>query len=137
MWYGDDIGFFDNGTMTPDQFANNYTQNTAPGNLQLCGGYINFTTGEEMPYLLSDLSLSDPGTQYHKGFLCPRKSLCVEGGNPYNGTLSFDNVLQALEVVFVIMSSNTFSDLLYDLTDSDFLASALCKSIFLSQRSNG
>ncbi|MCJ1394714.1 calcium channel protein [Xylographa bjoerkii] len=125
VWYGDDIGFFDNGTMTPDMFLNNYTQNLAPGNLQLCGGYVNFTTGEEMPYLLSDLSLSTPGTTYHKGFLCPPKSLCVEGGNPYNGTLSFDNVLQALELVFVIMSSNTFSDILYDLTDSDFLVAAL------------
>ncbi|MCJ1401150.1 calcium channel protein [Xylographa trunciseda] len=125
VWYGDNIGFFDNGTMTSDMLLNNYTQNLAPGNLQLCGGYINFTTGEEMPYLLSDLSVSHPGTTYHKGFLCPPKSLCVEGGNPFNGTLSFDNVLQALELVFVIMSSNTFSDIMYDLTESDFLVAAL------------
>ena len=133
VWYGDDIGFFDNGTMTTDMFLNNYTQNQAPGNLQLCGGYINFTTGEEMPYLLSDLSLSNPGTTYHKGYLCPPKSLCVEGENPYNGTVSFDNVLQALELVFVIMSSNTFSDLLYDLTDSDLLVAALCRLLLKDQ----
>lgn len=71
--------------------------------------------------------LRTPGTTSHKGFLCPQKSLCVEGQNPYNNTVSFDNVLQSLELVFVIMSSNTFSDLLYYTTNSDYVASALCK----------
>ncbi|KAL8634601.1 MAG: hypothetical protein Q9228_007803, partial [Teloschistes exilis] len=52
-------------------------------------------------------------------------SLCIEGDNPYNGTVSFDNVVQSLQLVFVTMSSNTFSDLLYYTTDSDWLASAL------------
>ena len=50
----------------------------------------------------------------------------MEQDNPYNGTVSFDNILQSLELVFVIMSSNTFSDLMYDLTDSDLLVAALC-----------
>jgi hypothetical protein len=66
------------------------------------------------------------GTDKHKGYLCPPQSLCVEGSNPYNGTVSFDNVLHSLQLVFVIMSSNTFSDLLYYTTDSDFLVAALC-----------
>ena len=131
MWVGDDIGYFDNHTLSAavlsDIAQNNYTQNLAPGNLQMCGGYFNFTTGAMMPYLLSDLKT--PGTSLHKGFLCPPKSLCVEGVNPYNGTVSFDNVLQSLELVFVIMSSNTFSDLMYDLTDSDFLVATLYFSI--------
>jgi hypothetical protein len=48
--------------------------------------------------------------------------------NPYNGTVSFDNVLQSLELIFVIMSSNTFSDLLYYTADSDYLAAAMCGS---------
>lgn len=60
-----------------------------------------------------------------KGYLCPQGSLCMEKTNPYNGTLSFDNILQSLEAVFVIMSSNTFTDLLYYTTDSDYLAAAL------------
>lgn len=91
-------------------------------NLQFCGGYINATTGERWPWLHSDFS---NGTSSHKGYLCPPQSICLEGSNPYNGTVSFDNILQSLQLVFVIMSSNTFSDILYYTTDSDFLAGAL------------
>lgn len=126
---------FNNGTVTPGIAQNQniaYNQNLAPGNLQLCGGYVNSTTFEMMPYLLPDLNVASRASTNHKGFLCPPRSVCVEGTNPYNGTVSFDNVFQSLQLVFVIMSSNTFSDLMYDLTDSDFLAAALCKCIDFS-----
>ena len=76
-----------------------------------------------MPWLHANFS---NGTDNHKGYLCPKGSLCLEGDNPYKGTVSFDNVLQSLQLVFVIMSSNTFSDILYYTTDSDFLAGAIC-----------
>ena len=75
-----------------------------------------------MPFLSADLS---NGSDFHKGFLCPQGSLCIEGSNPYRGTVSFDNVLQSLQLVFVIISSNTFSDILYYLTETDYLAAAL------------
>lgn len=76
-----------------------------------------------MPWIGSDGNTSN----YHKGYLCPQGSKCVEGSNPYDGTVSFDNVPQALQLVFVIMSANTFSDLLYYTTESDHLAAALCQ----------
>jgi hypothetical protein len=102
----------------------NFTSNDAYGTLQFCGGYLDNVTGQEMPWL--DATGNPSGTSPSaKGYLCPRGSLCVEGGNPYNGTVSFDNILQSLEAVFVIMSSNTFTDLLYYTTDSDYLAAAL------------
>lgn len=77
-----------------------------------------------MPWLDSS-GIPSAETPRAKGYICPQGSLCVEGTNPYNGTLSFDNILQSLEAVFVIMSSNTFTDLLYYTTDSDYLAAAL------------
>lgn len=77
-----------------------------------------------MPWLKSDAITY--ASSYPKGYLCPQGSKCVEGINPYNDTVSFDNVLQALQLVFVIMSANTFSDLLYYTTESDYLAAALC-----------
>ena len=101
-----------------------YGQNFAPGNLQLCGGYLDSKTGDPMPWRHNDTELSR-GHPTHKGYLCPKGSLCLEGTNPYNGTVSFDNVLQSLQLVFVIMSSNTFSDLLYYTTDADHLAGAI------------
>ena len=60
-----------------------------------------------------------------KGFICPKGSKCIESANPHSGTQSFDNILQSLELVFVIMSSNTWSDLLYHIADSDYLVGAL------------
>ncbi|KAI9722379.1 MAG: hypothetical protein M1812_001851 [Candelaria pacifica] len=106
----------------PEGKQNNFT-NSQPGNLQFCGGHLDKATKAPMPWLLSDGVT--PGARSHKGFLCPQYSYCIQGENPYNGTVSFDNVLQSLELVFVIMSSNTFSDLLYYTTESEYLAAAL------------
>jgi voltage-dependent calcium channel len=106
----------------PTGQQSNYTLNTAPGNTQFCGGYVNATTHEPWPWRYAD---GRNGTDGHKGYLCPENSICVEGENPYNGTVGFDNVGQSLEMVFVIMSSNTFTDIMYYLSDSDYLAAAL------------
>ncbi|KAK4937603.1 calcium channel protein [Elasticomyces elasticus] len=111
VWVGDDGS------------GQNYTLNIAPENIQFCGGYLDAATGFAMPWLKPD---GRNGTDSAKGYFCPQGSLCVEGPEgPYNGTVSFDNIVQSLELVFVIISSNTFSDLLYYLTDTDYLAAAL------------
>ncbi|GMF93304.1 unnamed protein product [Aspergillus oryzae] len=100
---------------------------------RFCGGYINETTGKEHPWIpVSDNSQSPPSA---KGYLCPAGSICIENEMPYKGTMNFDNILNSLELVFVIMSSNTFTDLLYYTTDTDYLAAALffvCGFIILS-----
>ncbi|KAA8897863.1 Ion transport protein-domain-containing protein [Sphaerosporella brunnea] len=96
-------------------------QSNYVNSFQFCGGYMNATTGQAMPFLRADGS---PGTDKAKGFICPPNSLCMDVGNPYSGTISFDNIIQSLELVFVVMTSNTFSDLLYYTADSDYLASA-------------
>uniref|UniRef100_A0A093VLY1 Calcium-channel protein CCH1 n=1 Tax=Talaromyces marneffei PM1 TaxID=1077442 RepID=A0A093VLY1_TALMA len=80
------------------------------------------STGEAMPWVYAN---NDPSPFSPKGYLCPQGSMCIEGTNPYNDTMSFDNIFNSLELVFVIMSSNTFTDLLYYTTNSDYLASAL------------
>lgn len=121
VWYSDIESVYNNPNADLSQIEI-YAQN-GPSNLQFCGGYINATTGAPRPWLKSNLI--DNGTSKHKGYLCPESSLCVEGSGPYSGTVSFDNILQSLQLVFVVMSANTFSDLLYYTTDSDFLAAAL------------
>lgn len=106
-----------------DGSGQNYSQNIAPENIQFCGGYLDPVTVAEMPWLKSDGS---NGTSHPKGFICPIGSFCVENfEGPYNGTIGFDNIAQSLEMAFVIMSSNTFSDLMYYLMDSDYLSAAL------------
>ncbi|EEP81058.1 conserved hypothetical protein [Uncinocarpus reesii 1704] len=100
----------------------NFTMNDAPDGIQLCGGYLDNITGTEKPWLLPDGS---QGANKAKGYLCPQGSLCVQGTNPYGGTVSFDNVIHSLQLVFVVMSSNTFTDLLYYTTDSDYLITSV------------
>lgn len=105
----------------PTNSNNNWTNSFA-----FCGGYLDPDTYLPRPWVtqLSNGSLV-PGTSSHKGYLCPVQSVCLETTNPYNGSMSFDNIANSLELVFVIMSSNTFSDQLYYLTNSDYLAAAI------------
>jgi hypothetical protein len=91
---------------------------------QFCGGHLRDVPGYH-PAGYIPLPGNPPGPQRGKGFLCPKGSFCVESDNPYNNTQSFDNILQSLELVFVVMSSNTWSDLLYTVADTDYLVSSL------------
>ncbi|KAK1757592.1 calcium-channel protein cch1 [Echria macrotheca] len=96
--------------------------------MSFCGGYLNTSTGQPEPWVFSPTrSLTDlrPGAQTAKGFICPRGSLCLQTDNPFNGTVNFDDIGHSLELVFVIMSANTFTDLMYYTVKSDFLPAAL------------
>ncbi|KAI9722779.1 MAG: calcium channel protein [Chrysothrix sp. TS-e1954] len=97
----------------------NWTTNSY-GNYQFCGGSLN-ANGSRSPWTYADGTSSGSS----KGYLCPPNSYCVSTLNPYGGTVSFDNILQSLQLVFVTMTSNTFTDILYYLADSDYLAAAL------------
>ncbi|KAM0723123.1 hypothetical protein Q7P37_001323 [Cladosporium fusiforme] len=88
---------------------------------QFCGGWW-AANGTKMPWQDEN---GVPGASRAKGFLCPVGSYCVEGDNPEGGTVSFDNVGNSMEQVFVIMTSNGFSDTMYQLADTDYLVAAI------------
>ncbi len=110
--------------LRPDDFAAAFSNDDAP-----CGGHLDNTTGMPMPWVQSQFPDSfdnlQNGTHDAKGYLCPRGSICLEQGSPSNGTVNFDNIIHSLELVFVIMSANTWSDLMYITIKSDFLSAAL------------
>lgn len=87
---------------------------------QYCGSYLSLD-GTPQPYI----TRQGRSSGVIKGFTCPKYSKCVSGDNPYGGTVNFDNILQSLEMVFVVMSANTFTDIMYDTMDSDNLAACL------------
>lgn len=101
--------------------------------MTFCGGHIDNDTLQPVPWV----KFNDTGSETNpldrlvnmtggaKGFICPQHSICLEQHSPYNQTVSFDNIVQSLELVFVIMSANTWSDLMYYTTNSDFQAAAL------------
>lgn len=98
--------------------------------MEFCGGHLDNQTGKTLPWVKfgSDLpSLDDlaNGTGSDKGFICPRGSIYLQQDSPFNGTVSFDDIFHSLELVFVIMSANPFSDLMYYTMESDYLQAAL------------
>jgi voltage-dependent calcium channel len=95
----------------------NFTQQ-----FQFCGGYLDPISFTPQPYITA---AGIPSNEAPKGFLCPVQSRCIENSNPYNGTLSFDNIAQSAEVVFVIISSNTFTDLMYYAIDAEYMVASL------------
>lgn len=99
--------------------------------MSFCGGYVNASGGDPLPWLQlpdpnsNDLSQAIAGAASAKGYICPNGSVCLQQPNPYNGTVHFDDILHSLELVFVIMSANTFTDLMYYTMNSDYMAAAL------------
>lgn len=85
-----------------------------------CGSFIG-TDGFVRSYLNRDGSSSGD----IKGYRCPMYSVCQSGENPYGGTVNFDNILQSMQLVFVVMSANTFTDIMYYTMDSDNIGSSL------------
>ncbi|CAJ0546434.1 Ff.00g099070.m01.CDS01 [Fusarium sp. VM40] len=110
--------------LQPTDLDASYTNEEA-----FCGGHLNNLTGEIMPWLKfnGSKSLADltNGTNEGKGSICPRGSICLQQSNPNNGTVNFDNIFNSLELVFVIMSANTFSDIMYKTMGSDYFQAAL------------
>ncbi|KAI1386973.1 Ion transport protein-domain-containing protein [Hypoxylon trugodes] len=107
----------------PTNFSATYTNE-----LIFCGGHLD-ENGTERPWVKSPfpnslLNLESPSSTA-KGYICPRNSICLEQSSPFNNTVNFDNIINSLELVFVIMSANTWSDLMYYLTYAEFLPAAL------------
>jgi hypothetical protein len=96
--------------------------------LQMCGGQFDNVTGAHEPWKIGPLTDLTDGATSPKGFLCPQGSICLQlepDQLPYSGTVTFDNIFHSLELVFVIMTANTYSDLMYYTLNSDYLAAAL------------
>ncbi|KAG5930018.1 hypothetical protein E4U42_003321 [Claviceps africana] len=110
--------------LDPRNFSATYTNE-----MEFCGGHLDNQTGKTLPWvkLTTPNSLEGMvnGAADGKGFICPRGSICLQQNNPYNGTVNFDNIANSLELVFVIISANTFSDLMYFTMASDYLQAAL------------
>ncbi|WBW72677.1 plasma membrane calcium ion import channel Cch1 [Schizosaccharomyces osmophilus] len=87
---------------------------------QFCGGY--WLNGTIQPYVMSSGQSSNVKP---RGYICPQNSVCQDYENPYENTVKFDNFFNSLELIFVIMSSNTFTDLMYDMMDAEYFVSCV------------
>ncbi|KAF4123347.1 voltage-dependent calcium channel [Geosmithia morbida] len=110
--------------LDPTNMSASYTNEDA-----FCGGYRDNNTGAILPWVTmaneGSLDLLVKGTEDGKGFICPRGSICLQQQSPNGGTVNFDDIAHSFELVFVIMSANTFSDLMYNTMGSDYSLAAL------------
>ncbi|KAK0539429.1 calcium channel protein [Tilletia horrida] len=89
---------------------------------QICGGFYD-AAGQAHGHLNTDLSPSGAGA---KGFMCPNGQVCVEqSSNPMSGVQSFDNIVASLLQIVIIISSNGWSQTMYDMIDADYFVSCL------------
>lgn len=100
--------------------------NGQPGNnntlSQLCGGYLT-TAGQTLGHVLVD---GAPSGSSPKGFICPRGQVCQEQStNPESNTQSFDNIITSLLQVVIVISSNNWSQTMYDMIDADYYSSCI------------
>ncbi|WFD06570.1 calcium channel protein [Malassezia vespertilionis] len=91
---------------------------------QICGGsWDPRNSSAKMGHVEFDGGFTD---NHPKGYICPYGQLCVEQAeNPYNNVLSFDNVFTSLLEVFVVISLNGWSDIMYDMIDADYYSAVI------------
>ncbi|EDO17937.1 hypothetical protein Kpol_1010p54, partial [Vanderwaltozyma polyspora DSM 70294] len=89
--------------------------------MKFCGGSMGNNSTTKLSYRDSNGIFSN----ITSGFLCPVNSYCISDINPYNNRVSFDNLVNSMELIFVIMSTNTFTDLMYYMTEAESLSSSI------------
>ncbi|KAF9197935.1 calcium channel protein, partial [Haplosporangium sp. Z 27] len=89
---------------------------------QFCGGYIDITTNEQISYitLQNTTSPTDP-----KGYICPIDFICQDTGVNLHNTISFDTIYSAMVPVYVLMTGQTWTDLMYRMMDAEYKWSSL------------
>ncbi|KAE8227194.1 hypothetical protein CF319_g297 [Tilletia indica] len=104
------------GAGSDQQPGSNYTLS------QICGGYL-AADGTRQGHFNTDLTPSGSGA---KGYICPLGQICVEQDtNPMSGVQSFDNIVASLLQIVIIISSNGWSQTMYDMIDADYFVSCL------------
>ncbi|PWN28045.1 hypothetical protein BDZ90DRAFT_239367, partial [Jaminaea rosea] len=89
---------------------------------QICGGWYD-ETATKRNHIQADGRQSPIGA---KGFICPLGQMCIEAAsNPNENSQSFDNIFTSLLEVVIIISSNGWSGVMYDMIDADFFVSCL------------
>ncbi|KAG0281785.1 calcium channel protein [Linnemannia exigua] len=92
-------------------------------NETFCGGYYDPTTpGKKLPYI--DIKGVHSST-VAKGNICAMGFECRDIGKNYKNAISFDNIFSAMVPVYVLMTGQTWTDLMYRIMDAEYAWSAV------------
>ncbi|KAI9303230.1 Ion transport protein-domain-containing protein [Cunninghamella echinulata] len=86
---------------------------------QYCGGY--HQNGQILPYI----KLDNTTAGWPKGFICEEGFECRETRNPYNGSISMDNIFSSMLMVLIITGRQSWTDRMYDMMDAEYYVACL------------
>ncbi|GJJ69887.1 voltage-dependent calcium channel [Entomortierella parvispora] len=90
---------------------------------QFCGGYYNLTDPtRESSYIQKD---GEPSPTSPKGRICSHGYVCLDTGVNLDGAISFDVIYSAMVPVYVLMTGQTWTDLMYYIMDAEYSWSSL------------
>ncbi|KAG0249803.1 calcium channel protein [Mortierella polycephala] len=90
---------------------------------QNCGGHYNLTDPtEESSYITmgGEISPTSP-----KGHICSFGYICKDIGANFDGAISFDVIYSAMVPVYVLMTGQTWTDLMYMIMDAEYAWSSI------------
>ncbi|KAF9324648.1 calcium channel protein [Podila minutissima] len=94
--------------------ASNHTESVD----QFCGGHYNASAARGLsPYLNADNSSSPTSP---KGHICSAGFVCKDTGASFEDALSFDAIYSAMVPVYVLMTGQTWTDMMYSTMDAEY-----------------
>ncbi|KAF9296993.1 calcium channel protein [Mortierella antarctica] len=94
--------------------ASNHTESVD----QFCGGHYNASAARGLsPYLNADNSSSPTSP---KGHICSAGFVCKDTGASFEDALSFDAIYSAMVSVYVLMTGQTWTDMMYSTMDAEY-----------------
>ncbi|KAK3818698.1 MAG: Ion transport protein-domain-containing protein [Benniella sp.] len=90
---------------------------------RFCGGHYNTSDPRgKSSYLTIDDNLSSTAP---KGYTCPENYVCKDTGRNYGSDLSFDNIVSSMIQVYILMTGQTWTDMMYKVMNSEHAWSSL------------
>ncbi|KAF9313622.1 calcium channel protein [Podila horticola] len=94
--------------------ASNHTESVD----QFCGGHYNTSAARGLsPYLNADNSSSPTSP---KGHICSAGFVCKDTGASFEDALSFDAIYSSMVPVYVLMTGQTWTDMMYRTMDAEY-----------------
>ncbi|KAG0053161.1 calcium channel protein [Gryganskiella cystojenkinii] len=90
---------------------------------QFCGGHYNLTDPTEVTSYIQKDNLESPTSP--KGLICSHGYICKDIGVNPHGAISYDVIYAAMVPVYVLMTGQTWTDLMYKIMDAEYSWSSI------------
>ncbi|KAF8927182.1 calcium channel protein [Dissophora ornata] len=90
---------------------------------QFCGGHYNISDPSGKSSYITIDGINSPTSP--KGHICSAAYICLDTGVNFDGAVSFDVIYSAMVPVYVLMTSQTWTDMMYRIMDAEYSWSSI------------